>query len=286
MKQLISILLIAAIMTFCLCGCSAKGSSSIPGEKREPIEGTLIGVLDDKTQGFFEAFSESSAEYMTVCLDQQYPVAIVTDKALMQEMAEALCAIRVTAKTNISSTDGYHSMGFVTADGVSYSVGFENGALHEGGQNYIIENDGDFWQLFRSVAADGWEQAQINAAQYESAPVEYAEETLAQSILCELVSVNTEATDDRRWLDACIVLRFTNKSSAPITNVTCKVQFLDYNGYVVKELPVTADFSEEPLSPGESAEYSICQRVFDFSSMSASVGGVAGALITVTEINQ
>lgn len=272
------------LLTLCAAGCAREDEDLMRGEKREPLNDSLYGVLDEETRDFFQGFSENSAEYMLILYDQHYPVAVVRDKELILSVEKTLSDVRVTAKTNVSTTDAYHALSFVTAEGKAYTIGFENVNLHENGQNYVIGDADAFWKLFRSSAEDYWERAEETAAKYEAAPVCCEPDTLAKRIGCEIASSDFGEPNDSHWIDVSVTLRFLNKSDAPITGVAFMVQFLDYDGYVMCEATETADFTDAPLKAGAaSGEYVISGRTYDFSSvLSAAPSGVAGALVTIT----
>lgn len=284
MKQLIAILVVLLALAACAAGCAGTGGGPVPAQEQEPANNTLFSVLDEDTRRFLEAFPEDSAAFMTVYYDQHYPEAITADTALMRRMVDALSAVCVTASTDVASTDGYHSVRFLALDGTEYAIHFENRVMCRDNERYVLGNDKEFWKLFRSVAETGWEQAQQNTAQYESAPVSYANEALPQCVSGTLVSVEGRESSEPAWLDASAVLRFTNGSAALITGVTLSVRFLNEDGYVTAEEAVTADFSVSPIAPGQTGEYAVARRVYDFSASGQSAGGVRGALIEITGV--
>lgn len=285
MKGFIEAVLVCAILLTCAAGC-ASGDVMMPGEVREPMDCALFSVLNEDDRAFFEGYEDGAAEYMTVRLDQQYPDAIVDDMKVMREMVEALREIRVIAKTNISSTDGYHRIGFITAEGDSYSISFENSALCVGSSNYVLDNTKGFWSLCRDIAATGWERAQENAVKLQNQPIEYKlglfPQTTTPTVVCQTVNFNAQVADDKRWQDCEATLSFTNCGGAPIKSVALEMQLLDFDGYIVDKASVTADFASAGIASGETAEYTVKRRVHNFIYSGASAGGVMGALVTLT----
>ena len=153
MKKTIAYIL-TVLLLLCVAGCANTNNGLLIGEEREPMDASLFDVLGDKEQAFFISYSDDSAQYMVVRYDQHFDDATVTDKALMREMVKALLAVRVTAKTNMSATDGYHDVGFFAADGAEYHISFEQNMLNVGSQNYIIEDADAFWTLFKKTAEE------------------------------------------------------------------------------------------------------------------------------------
>lgn len=62
-------------------------------------------------------------------------------------------------------------------------------------------------------------------------------------VVCDVGSVESRETDDKHWIDASAILRFTGDSTDYMIGVTCTVRFIDNDGHVVDETVIEADFS-------------------------------------------
>lgn len=141
------VILLCTLVVLCavLAGCGEKTA------EKSDVSG-VFAFCGGELQDFAASFDVGEMD----CIEYRYTMDTavscrITDKAAVQAIFDALCAVEVGERTDMRATDSEQSLTFVKTDGTSCTVRFEQQNLLYGEDAYQLENDAALWKALREA---------------------------------------------------------------------------------------------------------------------------------------